>query len=344
MDLAGSERQAQERPTTGQRLEEASKINKSLSTLGNVIMSLADIAMGKTRHIPYRNSKLTFLLKDSLGGNAFTSMIATISSAKSSNAETLSTLHFAQRAKNVKNHLVRSEQVDTSVENLQLQVRRLKRQVTQLRGGHSSVSDLRRQLEQQLSEKCSEQKEQQDLLARIEQLSKERDLALSQAQETEAELESLRLTHAMAVSRRRRSSIGVRCDSPLHRRASGAGSPLFAPSGPTHTGTSSQAETPIARSTQGTQTNDVSAAPHTHSESATSAVYDVCANCDDLKLMCEELKAQIAKHDSSAMLPTIQMFPAQLFSIPSFMKAQETTPAVVEPQKSNNPIQSNKVS
>ena len=50
-----------------------------VKTLGNVIMSLSDIAAGKTRHIPYRNSKLTFLLKNSLGGNAFTSMIATIS-------------------------------------------------------------------------------------------------------------------------------------------------------------------------------------------------------------------------------------------------------------------------
>nr|KAG5695560.1 hypothetical protein BaRGS_033982 [Batillaria attramentaria] len=58
--------------------QEAGKINKSLSVLGNVIMSLVDIAHGRTRHVPYRDSKLTFLLRDSLGGNARTSIVACV--------------------------------------------------------------------------------------------------------------------------------------------------------------------------------------------------------------------------------------------------------------------------
>lgn len=70
--LQGSERQAKT-GATGQRLKEATKINLSLSTLGNVISSLVD---GKSTHIPYRNSKLTRLLQDSLGGNSKTIMVS----------------------------------------------------------------------------------------------------------------------------------------------------------------------------------------------------------------------------------------------------------------------------
>lgn len=77
IDLAGSERQ-RDTNAAGQRLKEASNINKSLSTLGNVINALVASAEGKTRHIPYRDSKLTFLLRDSLGGNTRTSLIAAI--------------------------------------------------------------------------------------------------------------------------------------------------------------------------------------------------------------------------------------------------------------------------
>lgn len=78
VDLAGSERQKSSR-AEGDRLKEAASINKSLSTLGLVIMALVDIANGKPRHVPYRDSKLTFLLQDSLGGNSKTAIIATIS-------------------------------------------------------------------------------------------------------------------------------------------------------------------------------------------------------------------------------------------------------------------------
>ena len=73
ISVQGSERQAKT-GATGQRLKEATKINLSLSTLGNVISSLVD---GKSTHIPYRNSKLTRLLQDSLGGNSKTVMVST---------------------------------------------------------------------------------------------------------------------------------------------------------------------------------------------------------------------------------------------------------------------------
>lgn len=105
VDLAGSERQGKT-GATGERLKEATKINLSLSALGNVISALVD---GKTKHIPYRDSKLTRLLQDSLGGNTKTLMIACISPASSNYDETLSTLRYANRAKNISNKPILNE-------------------------------------------------------------------------------------------------------------------------------------------------------------------------------------------------------------------------------------------
>merc|ERR1711977_342951 len=99
VDLAGSERQSKT-GATGHRLKEATKINLSLSALGNVISALVD---GKSTHIPYRDSKLTRLLQDSLGGNTKTVMIAAVSPANYNYDESLSTLRFAARAKTIKN-------------------------------------------------------------------------------------------------------------------------------------------------------------------------------------------------------------------------------------------------
>ena len=81
-------------------MKEATKINLSLSALGNVISALVD---GKTNHIPYRDSKLTRLLQDSLGGNTKTIMIAAVSPANYNYDETLSTLRYASRAKFIQN-------------------------------------------------------------------------------------------------------------------------------------------------------------------------------------------------------------------------------------------------
>lgn len=99
VDLAGSER-ASKTGATGDGMKEATKINLSLSALGNVISALVD---GKTHHIPYRDSKLTRLLQDSLGGNTKTIMIAAISPANYNFDETLSTLRYASRAKFIQN-------------------------------------------------------------------------------------------------------------------------------------------------------------------------------------------------------------------------------------------------
>ncbi|TRY56040.1 hypothetical protein DNTS_013865 [Danionella cerebrum] len=106
IDLAGSER-ADASTTAGMRLKEGANINRSLVTLGIIISSLADLSvcsgMRKPSFIPYRDSVLTWLLKDSLGGNSKTIMIATISPADVNYSETLSTLRFANRAKNIVN-------------------------------------------------------------------------------------------------------------------------------------------------------------------------------------------------------------------------------------------------
>ncbi|PHT39433.1 Kinesin-like protein KIN12B [Capsicum baccatum] len=115
VDLAGSERQKLT-GAAGERLKEAGNINRSLSQLGNLINILAEVSQtGKHRHIPYRDSKLTFLLQESLGGNAKLAMICAISPAQSCKSETLSTLRFAQRAKAIKNKAVINEEMQDDV-------------------------------------------------------------------------------------------------------------------------------------------------------------------------------------------------------------------------------------
>jgi kinesin family protein 5 len=99
VDLAGSEKVGKT-GASGQTLEEAKKINKSLSALGMVINSLTD---GKSSHIPYRDSKLTRILQESLGGNSRTTLIINCSPSSYNDAETISTLRFGMRAKNIKN-------------------------------------------------------------------------------------------------------------------------------------------------------------------------------------------------------------------------------------------------
>ncbi|CAB3988874.1 kinesin KIF15 isoform X1 [Paramuricea clavata] len=125
VDLAGSERQ-KDTQTQGLRLKEAGSINKSLSALGNVIMALVDITHGKQRHVPYRDSKLTFLLRDSLGGNARTHIIANVHPSARCFGETLSTLNFARRAKQIKNKAIVNEDMSGNVSNLQEEIRKLK--------------------------------------------------------------------------------------------------------------------------------------------------------------------------------------------------------------------------
>ncbi|XP_070554370.1 kinesin-like protein KIF3A isoform X2 [Ptychodera flava] len=126
VDLAGSERQSKT-GATGQRLKEATKINLSLSTLGNVISALVD---GKSTHIPYRNSKLTRLLQDSLGGNAKTVMCANFGPADYNYDETMSTLRYANRAKNIKNKAkINEDPKDALLRQFQKEIEELKRKL-----------------------------------------------------------------------------------------------------------------------------------------------------------------------------------------------------------------------
>ncbi|KAL0483681.1 kinesin heavy chain [Acrasis kona] len=99
VDLAGSEK-VKKTGAAGTRLEEAKTINKSLSCLGNVINALTD---GKSKFVPYRDSKLTRLLQDSLGGNSLTTLVLNASPSVYNDVETISTLRFGIRAKSIKN-------------------------------------------------------------------------------------------------------------------------------------------------------------------------------------------------------------------------------------------------
>ncbi|XP_047434153.1 kinesin-like protein KIF16B [Mugil cephalus] len=134
VDLAGSER-ADATGATGVRLKEGGNINKSLVTLGNVISALADISQDgvntnlkkKSVFVPYRDSVLTWLLKDSLGGNSKTIMIATISPADVNYGETLSTLRYANRAKNIINKPTINEDGNVRlIRELRAEIARLK--------------------------------------------------------------------------------------------------------------------------------------------------------------------------------------------------------------------------
>ncbi|XP_061076070.1 kinesin-like protein KIF3B [Conger conger] len=132
VDLAGSERQSKT-GVRGERLKEAAKINLSLSALGNVISALVD---GKSTHVPYRDSKLTRLLQDSLGGNARTVMVANIGPASYNMEETLTTLRYSSRAKNIRNRpRVNEDPKDALLREFQEEIARLKEQLERRSGG-----------------------------------------------------------------------------------------------------------------------------------------------------------------------------------------------------------------
>jgi kinesin family member 15 len=128
IDLAGSERQKSTN-SEGERFKEGCYINKSLTVLGQVINGLVDISNGNQRHISYRDSKLTFLLRDSLGGNSETCIIANASPALINARETLSTLHFAQCAKFVKNKPIVNEDTSGTILGLQDEIKALKAEI-----------------------------------------------------------------------------------------------------------------------------------------------------------------------------------------------------------------------
>uniref|UniRef100_A0AAZ3R4Q8 Kinesin family member 13A n=1 Tax=Oncorhynchus tshawytscha TaxID=74940 RepID=A0AAZ3R4Q8_ONCTS len=138
VDLAGSER-VSKTGAAGERLKE-SKINRSLTTLGCVISALADQSAGKggkNKFVPYRDSVLTWLLKDNLGGNSKTCMIATVSPAADNYEETLSTLRYADRAKRIVNHAVVNEDPNARI------IRELREEVEKLRVQLSQAESLK---------------------------------------------------------------------------------------------------------------------------------------------------------------------------------------------------------
>ncbi|PPQ93251.1 hypothetical protein CVT25_015249 [Psilocybe cyanescens] len=139
VDLAGSER-LKRTAAAGERIKEGISINSGLLALGNVISALGDPARAKSNtasHVPYRDSKLTRLLQDSLGGNAHTLMIACVSPAEWNAGETINTLKYANRARNIKNRATVNEKEDgwDDIEWLQGTVSRLRKELKVIKDG-----------------------------------------------------------------------------------------------------------------------------------------------------------------------------------------------------------------
>ncbi|XP_063771146.1 kinesin-like protein KIF13B isoform X2 [Pseudophryne corroboree] len=181
VDLAGSER-ATKTGAAGERLKEGSNINKSLTTLGLVISALADQGAGKNKNkfVPYRDSVLTWLLKDSLGGNSKTAMVATVSPAADNYDETLSTLRYADRAKNIVNHAVVNEDPNARI------IRELREEVEKLRDQLTQAESMKApELKDRLHE--SEKLIQEMTVTWEEKLRKTEEIA----QERQKQLESL---------------------------------------------------------------------------------------------------------------------------------------------------------
>ncbi|XP_039591278.1 kinesin-like protein KIF14 isoform X1 [Polypterus senegalus] len=136
VDLAGSER-CSTAQTSGERLKEGVSINKSLLTLGKVISALSEQSQTKKNvFIPYRESVLTWLLKESLGGNSKTAMIATISPAASNVEETLSTLRYARQARMIINNAKVNEDTNAKL------IRELKAEVEKLKAAQMNTKDM----------------------------------------------------------------------------------------------------------------------------------------------------------------------------------------------------------
>ncbi|GMH55717.1 hypothetical protein TrRE_jg10047, partial [Triparma retinervis] len=135
VDLAGSER-VKQTGATGATLNEASHINKSLAALGDVIKALAKAGKaqaGPNTFVPYRNSTLTYLLKESLGGNSVTVMIATVSPSLEHFEETFSTLKYAERAKKMVNHVRMNSSTTEMGPNTHAEIQKLRSEVERLK-------------------------------------------------------------------------------------------------------------------------------------------------------------------------------------------------------------------
>ncbi|RCH90181.1 hypothetical protein CU098_003647, partial [Rhizopus stolonifer] len=182
VDLAGSER-LKRTHAQGDRAKEGIAINSGLLALGNVISALGDETRRAT-HIPYRDSKLTRLLQDSLGGNSQTLMLACVSPADTNFMETLNTLKYANRARNIKNRVtVNQDFAGSSMEVNQLKalVSRLRMEIASLRAdGHSmSTSNTSQDDSASLKNESARLRDRlQDMSNRLVQVTSERDTLL----------------------------------------------------------------------------------------------------------------------------------------------------------------------
>ncbi|KAG1189353.1 hypothetical protein G6F36_003969 [Rhizopus arrhizus] len=192
VDLAGSER-LKRTAAEGDRRKEGININAGLLALGNVISALASDASKKKMHIPYRDSKLTRLLQDSLGGNATTLMIACVSPAEYNLAETLNTLQYANRARNIKNRSEKNEveewMTSDNIELLRSLIGKLKHELRYLKSVKAvkmeEDSDEDGQLEQRLLIA--------DLQRQVEELDGEATVTRERNRVVEKELQHLRM-------------------------------------------------------------------------------------------------------------------------------------------------------
>ncbi|XP_024082800.1 kinesin-like protein KIF13A isoform X2 [Cimex lectularius] len=181
VDLAGSERAAKT-GAVGDRLKEGSNINKSLTTLGLVISKLADQSSNtknKDKFVPYRDSVLTWLLKDNLGGNSKTVMVATVSPAADNYEETLSTLRYADRAKRIVNHAVVNEDPNARIiRELRQEVEALKEMLKHATASNAPPLDIHEKLTE--SEKLMKEMSTtwEEKLIKTEQVQQERQEAL----------------------------------------------------------------------------------------------------------------------------------------------------------------------
>jgi hypothetical protein len=232
VDLAGSER-AKATEATGQRLREGSNINKSLTTLGRVIAALADPRHGRVHNggkrgardvVPYRDSILTWLLKDSLGGNSKTAMIACI--APSDYDETLSTLRYADQAKHIRTRAIVNQdsvsaaQRDAQIAEMQNTIRELQLQVNQAQTAPRSVQPSN---DRGRDEKLEEYQEKVERMQRL--MEEERLVSECKIRQLMEQNEALRRHLHLAVESLRNPLPEV---TPTPRSVSGASNPPVA--------------------------------------------------------------------------------------------------------------------
>ncbi|KAH8087763.1 hypothetical protein JL720_7083 [Aureococcus anophagefferens] len=196
VDLAGSER-ASKTGAEGSTLKEGAAINQSLMALGGVINALSEGAP----FVPYRNSKLTRLLQESLGGNAATIMVANCSPADYNAEETTGTLRYASRAKKIQNKVTRNEDVHEKViRELQEEIDRLRAALEAGGGGEGGAGDLSEAQERELQEKVRESRERERELAdRIAAIEQQKDEGWEERARLSAELEAERKNNMNAA-------------------------------------------------------------------------------------------------------------------------------------------------